>query len=270
MSPVIHPAVRRVRHPLHFRLLEVRRVTRLSPLMVRVTLGGEALRGFVSESFDDHVKVIFPPPGASVPVMPVPGPDGVAFPEGVERGPMRDYTPRRFDAGALELDIDFVLHGDGPGSTFAATARPGDAIGIAGPKGSFVIPDAFDWQLLVGDATALPAIARRLEESPPGTRIIAFIEVAGPEEEQALVTHDGAEVRWVRQSEEGHSVALLEAVRAFTLPEGEGYVWAAGEFHLIRELRECLVDGKGLPRHCLRAASYWRADEGDDSEDDEA
>ena len=76
---------------------------------------------------------------------------------------MRDYTPRRYDLDTLELDIDFVLHGDGPASTWAEQAKPGQFLHIGGPRGSMIVPDIFDSYLLIGDETALPAIARRLE-----------------------------------------------------------------------------------------------------------
>ena len=74
---------------------------------------------------------------------------------------MREYTPRRIDLVANELDIDFVLHGDGPASTWAAQAAPGQTLDIAGPRASMVVPDLFDSYLLIGDETAIPAIGRR-------------------------------------------------------------------------------------------------------------
>lgn len=117
--------VQRVRHPLKMRLLQVLRTQLLSPQLLRVTLGGDDLADFTSSSFDDHIKVFFPAPGAERPVLPVVGPDGIVFPEGQPRPQARDYTPRRYDPVARELDIEFVLHGDGPASTWAAQARPG-------------------------------------------------------------------------------------------------------------------------------------------------
>ena len=57
-------AVTRVRHPLRFRLLQVRQVAALTPYQLRVTLTGDDLHDFESASFDDHVKVFFPEPGA--------------------------------------------------------------------------------------------------------------------------------------------------------------------------------------------------------------
>ena len=104
-SPATGRRVRRVRHELRRRELEVARVEALSPGFVAVTFAGEELAGFVSDSFDDHVKLIFD--------------TGTGEPVG------RDYTPRRFDAPARELTIEFALHGHGAASEWARHARPG-------------------------------------------------------------------------------------------------------------------------------------------------
>jgi len=257
-----HPdpyAVQKVRHPLKARLLQVRRVQRIGPYLVRVTLAGDELAGFVSASFDDHVK-LFLPVADGLPVMPVIGPDGPGYPEGAPRPVSRDYTPRRYDADAGELDIDFVLHGAGPAASWAAQARPGQYLGVAGPRGSFVIPQAFDWHLLIGDETALPAIARRLEELPRGKRVLAVIETRHPGARIALPTQADLSLQWVHGAAEpadGPSV-LERVVRRLQLPEGEGYVWAAGESAVIRAIRQHLVQERGIDKSRIRAASYWR------------
>ena len=147
-----HRAPYRVRHELHRRLLTVRQVQRLSPHMIRITLGGDDLEGFTSLGFDDHIKLIFADPATGQTALSTDGP----------RPPMRDYTPRHFDAVAQTLEIDFALHDAGPATQWAEQATPGQQIGVGGPRGSMVIPMAFDDYLLVGDDTALPAIARRL------------------------------------------------------------------------------------------------------------
>ena len=95
MTTFTKHAIHRVRHEPRRRLLTVQRVERLTPAMARVTLGGD-LAGFVSSAYDDHVKVFFPLPGHNAPTFPEPGPDGKP-PEGVERSPGRDYTPRRYE-----------------------------------------------------------------------------------------------------------------------------------------------------------------------------
>jgi NADPH-dependent ferric siderophore reductase len=255
-------AVERVRHPLKMRLLRVARVSRVAPALVRVTLTGDDLDDFVSASFDDHVKIFLPEPGSAMPALPAAGPDGIVFPEGVPRPAARDYTPRRYDRAARELDLEFALHDAGPASAWAAQAEVGQYLGVGGPRGSFVTPAGLDWHLLIGDDTALPAIARRLEELPAGTRAIAAVEVAGPAHEIPLESAADVSVVWAHRSgEAGNAVPdspLLDAVRNIDLPPGDGYVWAAGESSVVRALRQYLCEERGIDKKRIRASSYWR------------
>ena len=224
--------VQRVRHELRRRNLQVARVKTLSPGMVSVTLTGGDLAGFISASFDDHVKLIFDSSGPQ-PVM-------------------RDYTPRRYDAAANELDIEFALHGDGPAAAWAANAQPGQGLTVGGPRGSFIVPLDFDWHLLAGDETALPAVARRLEELPAATRAIVRLAVA-PEDRRPLPSAAAVDLQWFDDE-----AGLIAAVRALPLPAGEGYAWCAGEAAAMAQLRRVLVDEKGHDRHAIRAAAYWK------------
>lgn len=224
--------VERVRHELKRRELRVLRALPLSPHVRELTLGGEALADFVSASFDDHVKLILDL-GGEAPVM-------------------RDYTPRSFDTQARELTIEFALHGDGPASRWAAQAQPGDRVTVGGPRGSFIVPVDYDWHLLVGDASALPAIARRLEELPAGTQAIAIVQ-ADVADRRALATTAQVDLRWVASEPEA-----LAAVRALELPAGEGYAWCAAEAGQAAALRRVLVEEKGRDRHAIRAAAYWK------------
>jgi NADPH-dependent ferric siderophore reductase len=224
--------VQRVRHETRRRELEVVRVEAPSPNFRSVTFAGEALAGFVSASFDDHVKFM---------------------PGGAEGGVSRDYTPRRYDASSGELTLEFALHGDGPAAAWAAAATPGQRATIGGPRGSFIIPTDYDWHLLVGDETALPAIARRLEELPAGTRAIAVVHVPDAADRRSLPSAAALDVQWVADAD-----ALIEAVRALQLPEGEGYAWCAGEAGAMAQLRRVLVEEKGHDRHAIRAAAYWK------------
>ena len=225
--------VQRVRHELKRRELTVTGVDDVTPNFRRVTLTGDSLADFVSASFDDHVKLIFAPEADGTPVM-------------------RDYTPRRFDNAARELVIEFAQHGDGPAAAWAAQAQPGHTLTVGGPRGSFIIPTDFAWHLLVGDETALPAVARRLEELPAGARVVALLNV--PESDRrAFDTQADLDLRWVDGDD-----ALLAAVRALTLPSGEGYAWCAGEAAAMAAARKILVDEKGHDRHAIRAAAYWK------------
>jgi NADPH-dependent ferric siderophore reductase len=249
-----------VRFPLTMRLLTVRRVARLTPRLVRVTLAGDDLAGFASPDPDDHVKVFFPEPGAALPVVPTYEPDGIKLPADGRPLIARDYTPRRHDAAAGELDLDFVIHGDGPAATWAAQAAPGQTLGVAGPRGSHVVPPAFDWYLLCGDETVLPSIARRLEEFPAGARAIAFVEVADAAEEQALATRADLTLTWLHRdgAAPGTTDLLERAVRALDFPPGDPYVWASGEATSLRPLRRHLLHDRGLRREWCHFSGHWK------------
>ncbi|UHL64056.1 siderophore-interacting protein [Paralcaligenes sp. KSB-10] len=252
-------SVVRVRHALKARLLRATRVQSVTPHLLRVTVAGADLEGFESASFDDHVKVFFPVPGEDKPLMPVFGPNGPIFSAQEPRPVSRDFTPRRYDADAGELDIEFALHGTGPATHWAAQARVGQYLGIGGPRGSMIIPTSFDWHMLIGDETALPAIARRVEELPAGTRVIALMEVGQPDARIPFDTKADLSAEWRFRSEaEFPGAGLLAALREIAMPEGEGYVWAAGESSLIRAARQVLCDERGIDKKRIRAASYWK------------
>ncbi|MGD0420885.1 MAG: siderophore-interacting protein [Xanthobacteraceae bacterium] len=260
LSPATERTARRVRHETKRRLLQVRDVSRITPKMARVILGGDELSGFVSAAHDDHVKLFFPPPGQDKPALPTQTPNGPVYLEGVPPPAARDYTPRRYDAGANTLTIDFVLHGDGPAAAWATQARLGQFLGVGGPRGSFIVPDDFDWYLLAGDETALPAIGRRLEELPATTRALVVVEVADAGEEQRFSTRARLETRWLHRNgaEPGARSLLQEAIAELKLPSGEGYAWVAAEAAAAKALRRHLVDERGLRKDRVKAAAYWK------------
>ncbi len=174
---------------------------------------------------------------------------------------MRDYTPRRYDAGRGELALDFVMHHDGPATDWARHARPGHFLGIGGPRGSLVTPVGFDWHLLIGDETAVPAIARRLEELPASSRAIVRIRISRDDGRIPLQAACPLDLEWLvgEPGEADSGAGVLEAAtRALSLPTGEGYAWAAGEYSKIKAVRRHLVDVHGLDKGRIRAASYWR------------
>lgn len=253
MSDTIH----RVNHEIRQRHLHVLRVTDLTPRMRRITLGGPELTGFTSLGSDDHVKVLFgctPEQQQAIDTRSL-GRDGSVRPT------MREYTPRRIDLQALELDIDFVLHGDGPASTWAAQAAPGQTLDIAGPRASMVVPDIFDSYLLIGDETAIPAIARRLETLPAGRQVLAVIEIENEQERQALPSQAQVEVIWLRRQAEN----VADFVEHLALPQGRLYAWVALEKTLTRQVKALLLN-KGVAEDALKAAAYWRADGAADDE----
>ena len=157
-------------HPISIRELEVIRSEDLTPGMRRVVLGGPGLRAhirdghempeFISDGFDDDVRIIFPDPVTGSRPYPPPGGDGrLKWNDEVNRL-FRTYTVRKYDADAGEVSIDFARHGRGLAEGWAIAAAPGAKVWVAGPKRCGALPIHADHLVLVGDMTALPAIGR--------------------------------------------------------------------------------------------------------------
>lgn len=259
-SPVTERTIERIRHETRSRLLEVKTVEYLTPNMVRVMLAGSDLEGFVSAGFDDHVKVFFPSPGESRPSMPTQGPNGPAFSEKAAKPTMRDFTPRRYDAATQTLLIDFALHEAGPATSWASQARPGQFLGIGGPRGSFIIPMNFDWHLLVGDETALPAIGRRLEELPVEAHAVVIAEINDAADELLFTSAAKVNVIWAHRNgvTVGTSDVLERALRKLDFPKGDFYAWIACETSIAKHLREQLLNEHGANKKWIKAAGYWK------------
>ncbi|VVO84746.1 siderophore-interacting protein [Pseudomonas silesiensis] len=257
MTEVIAHTIHRVMHEIKRRRLEVVRVVDLTPRMRRITLGGPELAGFVSLGTDDHVKLFFPQNAAEQATL-----ETLVIGAGKDNGPMpamRDYTPRRYDLDTLELDIDFVLHGDGPAATWAEQARPGQFLHIGGPRGSMIVPDMFDSYLLIGDETALPAISRRLEGLAANRRALVIVEVENGAEQQKLESPAQVNVIWVLR--EGGRNNLLTTVKELQVPSGNLYAWVATESKVSRQIRRVLLDEHGLDEPFVKAVGYWRLDD---------
>ncbi|RGC66081.1 Vibriobactin utilization protein ViuB [Micromonospora sp. MW-13] len=237
----------------------VLRTERPTPHLVRLVLGGEELTGLpVGEYTDHYVKLVFPPPGVTYPE-PV---DLAAIRRNLppEQWPrLRAYTLRAWDPVAGELTIDIVHHGDvGVGGPWAARLRPGDPVLFVGPGGAYApSPDA-DWHLLVGDESALPAIAAALERLPLDAPAKVFVEVADAADEQPLPSPGAVELTWLHRGGRPVGEALVAAVTALDFPPGDVHAFVHGEATFVRELRRLLRVERAVPRERLSISGYWR------------
>ncbi len=232
--------ISRIRHEIRRRKLTVVSIEHSAPHMLRIGFSSPDLQDFPSLSFDDHVKLLFPNP------------------EDHERPIMRDFTPRRFDRSNGTLVIDFALHEAGPATSWAASAQIGDTLMIGGPKGSNVVPDDFDWYLLIGDETAIPAMGRRVEELRPGVPVATFAVIADAAEAQTFESAAALNQFWIPRNGATDDAVLLRAVLAdYRLPAGDGFVWIAAEASVARDLRQLIVVERGHPKEWTKAAGYW-------------
>lgn len=237
--------------------LEVRGVEPVTPQMMRVVAGGDELADFPDLPYTDRcVRLVLPRPGVSCPT-PF---DMTAIRAALPRDQWpatRTYTVRRLDVVARELTLDVVQHGRaGLAGPWAAAARPGDVLRLLGPVGTYTPDPAADWHLLVGDESALPAIATACERVPAGVPVLAVVEVADAAEEQPLPGPGELHVTWLHRR--GRAGRLLDAVRAMTLPGGRVHAFVHGEAGDVRDVRRHLVGERGVPRELLSASGYWR------------
>jgi NADPH-dependent ferric siderophore reductase len=243
------------------RLAEVVRVESLTPHMVRVVLTGAELEGFATRGPAEHLKVNFPPQGESKLQLPEWGPDGPILKEGQQRPVNRTYTPRRWDPQSAELSVDFLLHGEGPGSTWAQQAQPGQVVAVSHqPGGAYKVDTEADWYLIGGDEAALPAVGTLLEALSPSCLAHVFVEVADAAEELELESPARLRVTWLHHGGATGQVGrkLEEAVRDFQFPEGNGRVWIGCEASVMRDIRRHLLNERGMDRTHAHTQGYWK------------
>jgi NADPH-dependent ferric siderophore reductase len=171
----------------------------------------------------------------------------------------RDYTVRDYNAAQPCLDIDFVLHGDGPAANWAQRVRPGETLEFVGPSGRYRPDPHADWYLFAGDETALPAIQAYVEMLPAGACASLFIEVPDASEQQLIPGSARPTVHWLHRGSRaaGTTTVLEDTLRAEPLPPGQGQIWIAGHTPTVRRIRAHLLNQRGVDRRVLYVKGYW-------------
>lgn len=232
----------------------------LTPSLVRVVLEGGDLTDLVMpDATDAYINAAFRPTDASYDEIFDPQTVRVTHPE-AGLPPRRRYTVREWDAVSHRLTVDFVVHGDrGVAGPWAANAQPGDVLVFTGPNGGYR-PDAHaGWHLLMGDESALPAIAASLEALPAAARAVVRVVCDGPEHEIDLASPAAVDLEWLhRQGDERDESLLLVAAEALDFGEGKPFGFVHGEADEIRAVRRHLLQERCLTRRDLSCSPYWR------------
>ncbi|QTX03450.1 siderophore-interacting protein [Agromyces archimandritae] len=223
--------------------------TELAPGYVRVRIEGEEFTGFDSPGADDHIRVFFGPDGGL--------PSGAELPssdEFREHG-SREYTPVAWGDAALELE--FLLHGDGPGASWAASAPVGAPVAVGGPRGSMHVVGTPDAWFLAGDETAMPAIRRYVElagADAAGTVILESADAAGE-----LPLEVPAGISLVRAHRDAGGLApLIEALTPADRPAGEVFGFIAAEQAIVKPGRALLHERWALEPAQTIVKGYWK------------
>ncbi|SDI16885.1 NADPH-dependent ferric siderophore reductase, contains FAD-binding and SIP domains [Pseudomonas flavescens] len=285
--------------------IELKQRITVSPSLTRFVFTGADVHLMNTLAPDQRVKLLFPGPDGTPPQLPHHDDwhQALRSLEPQRKPPMRTYTIRSLRSAQAEVDVEFVLHGEnGPASRWATHARPGDRLQMVAPDGeSAGDPGGYEWQppagirhvLLIGDETALPAIAGILEalaDWPQPPAVQAFIEVPHAADRQTLRQPGTAEVNWLVRDELAleHGAGMRHAVlRLALLPasaarakgrqtieevdietqilwdrakpaDSEFYAWVAGESAAVMSIRRYLVGELGLDRRALTFMGYWR------------
>lgn len=284
----------------------VARITGLSATFRRVTFTGNDLGVFGTDGLDQRIKIVLPV-GGDFGAMDWADEHMIASGAWYQqwrslpadqRAPFRTYTVRAVRPELREVDVDFVVHGDGgPAARWILDAAEGDQVIIVGPDArSLDSAVGIDWHpgdattvLLAGDETAAPAICSILESLPAGVRATAFIEVPHVNDAQPIESAADVTLRWIARDsgEERLATAVAEwlakhpaefapaiAASAQLVEDidvdvdmlwdspaesrGQFYAWLAGESAMIKSLRRLLVTETGIDRSRVAFMGYWR------------
>lgn len=244
----------------------VRETRRVSHSMIRVELDGDGLAGFdPTEYTDAYINAYFPT--AERPYPPDFDPTTAKKLPAEERPCSRRYTVRAWDATTGVLTLDFVVHGDtGVAGPWALHAKPGDVLHFSGPSGGYRPDPEADWHLMLGDESALPAIAASLAVLPAGAVAHVFLEVDGPDDELPLESSGDVHLTWLyRVDSPDNPQLLLDAIRAFERPAGRVQAFVHGEAVGNRALRKHLLGEWAVPRSDISVSPYWRRGDTDES-----
>ncbi|GMA30182.1 siderophore-interacting protein [Litorihabitans aurantiacus] len=239
----------------------------VTPHLVRLEFGGvdgASLASFPMNEFADaYVKLELPPRGVEL-----------GFPYDVEQiretrpahewPVLRTYTIRWFDAARDRLAMDFVVHGDdgvaGPWARDVEPYGPGAKVQVRGPGGAYSPDLEADHHLLVGDASALPAIAAAVERLPLGASADVVIGVENSGDEIALPSEADVSLRWIHAAcnDTDPGEAIVAATTALELPDGDVHAFVHGEAGWVKALRSHLRFERQIPRERLSISGYWR------------
>jgi NADPH-dependent ferric siderophore reductase len=242
-------------------LVLVKNILDVSPNLRRITFTGEDISNFPSFCPGAHIKVFFPLPHQTSPLLPTQSSKGNDWKNNSEKPDVRTYSVRSIRTNLQEIDIEFVLHGDkSPASRFAQQAKVGDVLGLSRPSGPDpMVPDV-DVFFMVGDMTALPAIAAMLEVMPPHTKGQVNLNLLTKSDCIRLIKPEGIQVTYYINDSVSLIRDSLQQGAALTNEPNPCHYWMAGEEKLILPIRQFLLKEMKVKKANMYAIPYWRED----------
>lgn len=259
----------------------------------------------VEPLLDIRVKLLFTPDGSVPEVAGANWREQWLALEESKRGVLRTFSIRRVtrDDNSSVIEVDFAMHDPddelGPAAAWAHRAQVGDELLILAPclgepdRGGIEFNPGNAPQVhLFADETAVPALARILEDCPEleGT---ATIEVAREEDVVEIAAGPKMEITWCARRDRTRGSYLYEAaarrvgvqVSEMERPalgeqepliwetptysnlgeqideaevDKELYYWIAGEAGVVTAIRRLLVKQANIPRGQVSFMGYWK------------
>lgn len=221
----------------------------ISPSYHRVTIAGADLSRF--DRGGRHFRLLFGPDGADWPSLDEAG--ATQWPGGIKAWHRPVYTTRATEVagGVTRLSFDVFCHAGGRTTEWATQVLAGAEIALTGPGGD--VPKATNWVGLIGDETALPIIARALEDFPETTQGKAIFFVPDDADMTELPRPPGIELHWIKRAD---GKGPVEALKALEMPQSQRYVFFAAEKSEALAARAHLID-IGFDRTEFVSATYW-------------
>jgi NADPH-dependent ferric siderophore reductase len=248
------------------RRVEVVGLRPLTDRLVSITFTGE-FDGFEISAPTQHIKVLIPRDGEHAVQVPAPGPDGLSWPADQPRPRMRTYTPRHFDPDTGVLEVQFVIHGEGPASAWAERAAPGDRLAIGGPGGRMPLELGNGPWVIGGDESAIPAIGTLLDALPLHVTAEVYIEADENAHKLDLGPRTG-QVQWLRQPNHDHPGSQLHDALTTASITPESSVWIACEATAVRQIRRSVLSTGQVEPARLVTRGYWRLGQADHPDHD--
>lgn len=162
----------------------------------------------------------------------------------------RTYTPMSWDAERGRTRLLAFMHGDGPGSRWAGTLRPGDGCHFLGPRRSLDLTGLAAPLVLCGDETSF-GLAAALGNGPT----LLFEASDAAEARAALAAIHIEPAALIERTADDAHLAALEAGMSRPAASGAHFV-LTGKASSIQRMMRCLkAAGVASPR--IRTKAYW-------------
>ncbi len=240
--------------PPTFSVAQVVSTEQINDVFMRIRVKADDVERFFKDHM--HFRVIYPKVTGTTPVWPYMNEARrTIWPSGDQELLKPIYTIRQIDEVNRTFDFDVYLHDDGPTAEWSKRVQSGEECGLIGPAGGWM-PVA-DKMLFAGDETAIPAIARILENLPASTAGHVFISHAHPNARVDLKLPAHMTLEWSQRPDENYDALLHSAKVAWEETPDYDFIWFATHKNTVRKARQYFIGEHGFTNDNSYIVGFW-------------